>query len=395
MTADSSSPRRFNIALSFPGQHRRFVKNVATRLREVLGDDCIFYDEWYEPELLGLDGDLKLRRYYRELSQMVVPFFSEHYEKDWCQIEWSAIRAMLKARRKEDAVIPVQLDGTRIEGWEEVDFAIRKKSRSGRQIADLIIDAFRHRFPAAVTPNIGSGIHETSTSPPLPHTVATPVSADRLRNLHQRFVEAQDRFPREVSFAMVMIPHDELRAWKEAKRRFDDFPSGPPKKDGSRCLAFAGGGDVPETITIPVSEWLEGATVPVIYHLDSWKCWLMKRSTTAPFPSSALDTFRSLASDACRLLDIRDCGMMLEGQRIGVERGKYQHLLRWSLEQLPAEECHKMTWLDPPNEHIHTNLEPGHTPRRWVVEQPCVFAMVAHAIERRMDGLGNPWPTET
>ena len=108
---DATNPRRFAIALSFPGEHRRFVKNVAARLVEVLGEKRVFYDKWYEAELLGLDGDLKLRRYYREESELVVPFFSEHYQKDWCRIEWSAIRAMLKARRNEDAVIPVQLDG--------------------------------------------------------------------------------------------------------------------------------------------------------------------------------------------------------------------------------------------------------------------------------------------
>ena len=140
-------PRRFAIAVSFPGEHRRFVRNVVNRLAEVLGRERVFYDEWYESELLGLDGDLKLRRYYREQSEMVVPFFSEHYRKPWCEIEWHAIRAMLKSRKAEDAVIPVQLDGTRIEGWEDIDFGIRRKSRSGREIADLILAAYRHRHP--------------------------------------------------------------------------------------------------------------------------------------------------------------------------------------------------------------------------------------------------------
>lgn len=48
---------------------------------------------------------------------------------------------MLKARRKENAVIPIQPNGTLIEGWEEIDFAIRKEGRSAKQIADLIIAA--------------------------------------------------------------------------------------------------------------------------------------------------------------------------------------------------------------------------------------------------------------
>lgn len=106
MSTIISQNRRFAIAVSFPGEHRRFVRNVVKRLAEKLGRDRVFYDEWYQSELLGLNADLKLRHYYREQSELVVPFFSEHYEKDWCQIEWSAIRAMLRARRNENAVIP-------------------------------------------------------------------------------------------------------------------------------------------------------------------------------------------------------------------------------------------------------------------------------------------------
>lgn len=170
MTAESSSEYRFDIALSFPGEHRRFVRNVADRLAEELGQDRVFYDEWYEAELLGLDGDLKLRKCYREESHMVVPFFSEHYEKDWCQIEWSAIRAMLKDRRKEDVVIPVQLDLTSIPGWESIDFAIRRqkgsKNRSGKEIADLILEAYRLRSKSE-TPPIVSGNSEASGNIPV------------------------------------------------------------------------------------------------------------------------------------------------------------------------------------------------------------------------------------
>jgi hypothetical protein len=178
---DATNARRFAIALSFPGEHRRFVKNVADRLAEVLGKNRVFYDEWYEAELIGLDGDLKLRRYYRDESEMVVPFFSEHYEKDWCQIEWSAIRAMLKTRRKENAVIPVQLDGTRIEGWEEIDFAIRKRSRSARQIADLIIEAYRLRFPVSVASQEGRRSAETSGLPASVRTLPrSPTISDRI-----------------------------------------------------------------------------------------------------------------------------------------------------------------------------------------------------------------------
>jgi pyrimidine deaminase RibD-like protein len=224
-------------------------------------------------------------------------------------------------------------------------------------------------------------------------TQGTHVSPVGLHNLLQRFVAAQDRFPHEVSFGLVMIPHDELDAWKVAEKRFGSLPAGPPGKNQSQCLAYAGGGDTPETITIPSSERRDGGTVPIIYHLESWRCWLLKQTLTAPFPSGALNLFQSLAGDACRLLDLRDCGMIIDEHRIDGKLGKYEHLLRWSVEQLPEEVCTKWTWLAPPNDHMRTPVEPGRTPRRWVVEMPCVFATVAQALERHIAGLGKQWPS--
>ncbi len=189
-----------------------------------------------------------------------------------------------------------------------------------------------------------------------------------------------------------MIPHDERRAWTEAKKWFDDMASGPPRKEGWRCLGFAGGGDTPKTIMLPDPETADDMMRQMICSLETWRCWLLRKSTMAPYPEAALNTFRSLADDACRLLDLRDCGQILNGQLVGRERGGYQHLLRWCVEQLPAEECEKLTWLDPPNEHVRTPVQAGRTGRRWLVEKPCVFATLAYALDRHIRGLGKARP---
>jgi hypothetical protein len=142
----SPSSKRFAIALSFPGEHRKFVRNVAFALAPELGKDRIFFDEWHESELHGSEADLKLKAIYKEQATLVVPFFSAHYKKMWCQIEWHAIRALLAERRKDDAVVPVLMDSTPIEGWESIDLGIRKRSKdSARVIAAKIVQAYRHR----------------------------------------------------------------------------------------------------------------------------------------------------------------------------------------------------------------------------------------------------------
>ena len=135
---------RFKVALSFPGEHRDFVLKVAEELATRLTRDRVFYDEWYEFELLGVGGDLKLQSMY-EQADLVVPFFSEYYSKSWCSLEWETIRGILLNRRKEDAVIPVHLDDTVISGWSTVNFGIRLRGRTPKAIADIILQTLAQR----------------------------------------------------------------------------------------------------------------------------------------------------------------------------------------------------------------------------------------------------------
>lgn len=67
---DSLPSRRFAVAVSFPGEDRKFVRNVVDRLAEALGRDRVFYDEWYQAELLGLDGELNRQRYLDRISRL-------------------------------------------------------------------------------------------------------------------------------------------------------------------------------------------------------------------------------------------------------------------------------------------------------------------------------------
>jgi hypothetical protein len=145
--AANSSPAeyRFRVALSFPDEHRPFVLGIAELLAAKFLKHRIFYDEWYELDLLGADGDLKLQRMYKQAT-VVVPFFSEHYEKPWCRLEWATIRGILLNRHKEDAVLPVEMDATLIPGWPEVNYAIRWRDRSVQVIADLIIAFVERKF---------------------------------------------------------------------------------------------------------------------------------------------------------------------------------------------------------------------------------------------------------
>jgi hypothetical protein len=191
-----------------------------------------------------------------------------------------------------------------------------------------------------------------------------------------------------------MIPHEERQAWREARRWFDDMHrAAPPQKFGWKCIGTAGGGDRPETVSIPSAERTDGMNdCPLLSSVEPWRCWLMRQSPTAPFPAEAKNLFESLAVEACRLLDLRDCGMITDGRRFEGKRGEYHHLLRWAVENLGPDECQKMTWLDPPYDRVRTTWGLPDTPKRWFVEMPCVFAAVARALDRHIAGQGKPWP---
>ena len=52
------SKKRFLVALSFPGEHREFVANVAHLLSRELGQQRVLYDKFHEAEfaLFGIFG---------------------------------------------------------------------------------------------------------------------------------------------------------------------------------------------------------------------------------------------------------------------------------------------------------------------------------------------------
>jgi len=86
---------RFEVAFSFAGAHRDKVRAIAEIVRDKLGSEKVFFDEWFEHEILGDDMDVLLQRIYHEQSLMVVADLSDQYAgRPWCQAEARAIRAL-------------------------------------------------------------------------------------------------------------------------------------------------------------------------------------------------------------------------------------------------------------------------------------------------------------
>jgi hypothetical protein len=131
--------QRFRVALSFPGEHRAFLADVAAHLACNVGKERVFYDAYYEAELARPDLDTYLQAIYHDQSELIVVFLCADYErKEWCGLEWRAIRDLLK-KKQAAMIMPIRFDNTHIPGLFSIDGYVTVGERSPDAIAALIM----------------------------------------------------------------------------------------------------------------------------------------------------------------------------------------------------------------------------------------------------------------
>jgi hypothetical protein len=106
--------RPFQVALSFAGEQRTYVREVAKALtsRHI----AVFYDQFQANDLWGKDGAEHFHQIYSRDAQYVVMFISADYvAKAWTRLER---RSALSRQMKEDAeyILPVRFDDTEVPG---------------------------------------------------------------------------------------------------------------------------------------------------------------------------------------------------------------------------------------------------------------------------------------
>jgi hypothetical protein len=129
---------RFKVALSFPGESRPFVAAVAEHLKDTLGRDSVFYDNDYVAELARPNLDPLLQRIYHDNSDLIVVFLSGDYSaKEWCGLEWRAIRDIIK-QRSDAQVMLLRLDEAPVPGLFGIDGYIDMAGWTPSQTAKAI-----------------------------------------------------------------------------------------------------------------------------------------------------------------------------------------------------------------------------------------------------------------
>ena len=131
---------QFDVSFSFPGERRKFVSSVANIIRKKLKKNKLFYDFDYQSQLARPNTDSLLQKIYRDNSKLIVVFLSSEYSnKEWCGLEWRAIRDIIKSK-EDNKVMFVKFDNSKIDGLFSIDGYIDANYYSEKQVAKFILE---------------------------------------------------------------------------------------------------------------------------------------------------------------------------------------------------------------------------------------------------------------
>lgn len=128
----------FDVSLSFPGEVRPYIEAVAKQLVRMLGNNTVFYDNFYKSQLAIPNLDAALQDLYVNRSKLIVVFLSADYaEKKWCGIEYRAIREIINSKR-DDMVMYVRFDNATVQGVFSHDGYIDATTHTEIEVATMI-----------------------------------------------------------------------------------------------------------------------------------------------------------------------------------------------------------------------------------------------------------------
>jgi len=126
----------FDVALSFAGEDRAYVEEVANVLRAM--GLRVFYDKYERVSLWGKDLYTHLREIYFNRARYTVLFISKHYKRKlWSNHERESAQARAFTENKE-YILPVRFDNTKIPGILPTTGYLDLKDLPASDLAHLI-----------------------------------------------------------------------------------------------------------------------------------------------------------------------------------------------------------------------------------------------------------------
>jgi lambda repressor-like predicted transcriptional regulator len=126
----------YDVALSFAGEDREYVEQVATGLKDA--GVSVFYDMFERADLGGKNLVDHLARVYPKRSRYVAMFISKHYvEKAWTTHERQHAQARALVA-KEEYILPARFDDTEVPGMTATVGHIDLRRTSPAELVALI-----------------------------------------------------------------------------------------------------------------------------------------------------------------------------------------------------------------------------------------------------------------
>lgn len=134
----------YEVVLSFAGEDREYVEEVAKILKE--RGIKLFYDKYEEATLWGKDLVEHLDQVYRGSARYCVMFISKHYAtKLWAIHERRSAFAKALQERQE-YILPARFDDTEIPGIRPTIGYVDLRTKTPSELVDLILEKLGHNF---------------------------------------------------------------------------------------------------------------------------------------------------------------------------------------------------------------------------------------------------------
>ncbi|MDR8407987.1 TIR domain-containing protein [Nonomuraea sp. 3-1Str] len=141
----ASHTSRYDVALSFAGEERDYVEQVAATLKAV--GVRVFYDEYEKASLWGKDLYEHLDSIYRNASRYCILFVSENYaRKVWTNHERKSAQARA-LQENEEYVLPVRFDDTELPGLRPTVSYVDARTHGAQELGALVLQKLDHWRP--------------------------------------------------------------------------------------------------------------------------------------------------------------------------------------------------------------------------------------------------------
>ncbi|WP_094765099.1 TIR domain-containing protein [Luteococcus japonicus] len=163
-----ASPYTYEVALSFAGEQRDYVRAVNEALKAL--DVKTFYDDDHAVDLWGKNHTEELPRIYAEDSHLVLMFISEHYvDKRWPRHERRAILTEM-TQRGTPYLLPVRFDDSTVPGLDSGWHYLKAEEFDPERVAEaayaqlVSLGVRQPRSRLAQAPGVSFGVETLSAS---------------------------------------------------------------------------------------------------------------------------------------------------------------------------------------------------------------------------------------